>query len=366
MPVVPISQHSILVQAYNPLLAFILALFFALSIRFFILLFSAKNRGVLLTTYRLLAGIIFLLLGWLYALFVSPLLIWDRPARATAAVTFVAVLLWTVARSAGSGATKSPGFLSVTIRLILFVILLFAATATIIRTGYIALVGDRVTLLVDVTGETRSETPNWSSFTGQTPNQPLTLHHVVIWLPTGEKAADTWIFGDSFAVRGTAIRFSPTLRAMKIPNLYALVEIHNWYSTPERLSTQPAVRYWIPNSGPLSVHPWWRPIQNRLLAWWAGRDYYPPRLIEVRMSVPPKIPTWSQGNPHQVLSVHTGDTSPRAWWAIQMSDNESPLYPLVDAAGKPVQNKFLLVLRPNAIPTSRGSSPLEDKKTSRH
>ena len=358
MPLAPIPARSIPVLLYNPLLALILALFLGLAIRSFMLLYLQRNRGVFAKVLHLLAGMLFLALGWLYALFALPLLVWDRPARATGALVFLAVPLWTVARSAGSRATQSPRLLVVLVKLVLFVILLFTATLTIIRTGYLALVGDRVTLLVDVTGETRSVTTAWP-LSGLPRRESLILHHVVIWLPTGEKAVDNWFLGDSIAVRGRAIRFSPTLRAMRVPNLYALLDIHNWYSTPERLSTQPAAEYSIPNSGPLAVHPWWRPIQNRLLWWWAGRVYYPPHLTASTTSEPLKVSTWSQLNPQQVLSARSENLFPRAWWAIQMSENESPLYPLVNPDGTPSRNRFLLVIQTWGVTTSRGSSPLD-------
>ena len=88
MLLAPLRARSIPVLLYNPLLAFIVALFFALAVRSFILSILRRNRGLLATLFRLLAAIVFLLLGWLYALFAAPQLTWDRPARATAAVTF--------------------------------------------------------------------------------------------------------------------------------------------------------------------------------------------------------------------------------------------------------------------------------------
>jgi len=358
MPLAPIPARSISVVLYNPLLALILALFFGLAVRSFILLYVQRTRGFLATIFRGVEGVAFLALGWLYALFAAPLLVWDRPARATGAVVFLAVPLWTAARSSLSRTMKSPQFRAVLVKLVLFVILLFTATLTIIRTGYLALVGDRVTLLVDVTGETRSETDTLP-LSVPPRQESLTLHHVIIWLPSGEKAVDNWFLGDSFAVRGRSIRFSPTLRAIRVPNLYALLDIHNWYSTPERLSTQPAARYWIPSSGSLAVHPWWRPIQNRLLAWWADGVYYPPHLVASTTSGPLKVSTWSQLKAQQVLSGQNENTAPRAWWAIQMSENESPLYPLVNPDGTPTRNRFLLVIQTWGVTTSRGSSPLD-------
>lgn len=361
MPVGPIPTRSFTVVLYNPLLAFIVALFFSLAVRSFILLIARRHSSLFAKLVGLLAAIVFLLLGWLDTLFASPQLVWDRPARATAAVTLVAVLLWTVARSVGRQTTKSHRFLVVSVKLALFVILLFTATLTLMRAGYIALVGDRVTLLVRVTGEMNIETLSWTPPSGPTRTEPLILHHVVIWLPTGEKAADVWCLGDAIAVHGTAIRFSPALRALRVPNLYRLEYIRNWYSTPERLSTSPAAVYPFSNSGPLKVHRWWSPIQSRLLSWWSGNAYSQSQFSAVTIGGPPLAPP-SWRDPYLPIPGHAGIETPPSWWAIQMSDDESPLYPLVDADGRPAPKTYLLVLTTGGFATSRRSSPLEDKR----
>src|SRR5579859_5368452 len=97
------------VGVYNPLLALILALFFALSLRLFILFFMEGNRRPSATLFRLLAGTALLVLGWFYFLFVRPQLVWDRPARAVGIITFVGVLLWTVIRHTKGQTAKSAG-----------------------------------------------------------------------------------------------------------------------------------------------------------------------------------------------------------------------------------------------------------------
>jgi len=311
------------VGVYHELLAFILALLFAFSVRSFILLFVQSNRRASAILFRFLAGAALLILGWLYFLFASPLLIWDRPARAVAIITFVGVPLWTVIRHARGWAKKPAGVLAKLVNIALFVVLIFAATLTIIRTGYIAVTGDRVTLLVDVTGETRNQTIQGTT-AGE---ESVAAHRIIFWLPTGEKAADMWVSGDEMAVHGKAIRLPRVLNAIGIPNLYALQYAHNGYLSPERQNAYPQEAIPFPGTGELAVHRWWRPVQERLLNLWANL------------------------------------AAPGSWWAIQIADDESPYYPLIDPDGNAVHKNFLLILQPTAVAISRGSSPLEDKRS---
>jgi hypothetical protein len=314
------------VGVYNPLLAFILALFFALSVRFFILLFIEGKRRASSTLFHLLAGAVFLVLGWLFFLFATSLLIWDRPARAVAVITFVGVLLWVVIRHAKGRATKSTGIVEGLVYVVLFAVFMLAAILTIIRTGYIALTGDRVTLIVNVTGETRNQTVSWTTPGGLAGEKSLAVHRIIFWLPTGDAAADMWIYGDEVAVHGKAIRFSRFLNGIGIPNLYALQYAHNGYLSPEGQNAYPPEAIPFPGTGSLAVHPWWHPVQNRLLNFWANL------------------------------------AASGSWWTIQIADNESAYYPLIDPEGRPIHKNFLLVLKPTGVATSKGSSPLEDKR----
>lgn len=323
------SIFLIPVGVYNPLLSFILALFFALSVRLFIRVFIEGNRTGSATLFRLLAGGALFVLGWLYFLFVSPLLIWNRPARAVGIITFVGVLLWTVMRRARGQAAKSTGLHKQLVYVVLFAVFIFAATLTIIRAGYIGLTGHRVTLIVSVTGETRNQTVSGAQPENSPGGKSLVAHHVIVWLPTNEMAADMWITGDEMAVHGKVIRFSPFLHDLGIPYFYALLYAHNGYLSPERQTAYPPEAIPFPATGTLAVHPWWRPVQERLLNFWAKLG------------------------------------ASGSWCAIQIADDESPYYPLVDPGGKPIHKDFLLVLRPTGIATSKASSPLEDKQSAR-
>src|SRR6266702_8238198 len=87
-------------RVYNPFVALLLALLFAVALRFFLLAFLESRRGASVILIRLASGILFLVLGWLYFLFVTPLLDWDRSARAVAAIAAASILLWVIIRHA--------------------------------------------------------------------------------------------------------------------------------------------------------------------------------------------------------------------------------------------------------------------------
>lgn len=317
-------------KIYNPFVALVLALLFAVSLRFFLLVVLERRRGASVIVVRFVSGALFLAMGWLYFLFVTPLLDWDRPARAVAAIAMLGVLVWVIIRHIKGRKSQPLGYLVGFAYLAIYVVLVGVAVLSLLHTGYIALTGDRVTLLVTATGETRTESEHWTTPSGKPGAESVTAHHVIFLLPYGEKAADLWMVGDEIAVQGKAIHFSPTLNALGIPQLYSLASAHNGYLHPQRQNAYPPQTIAFPGNGPLAVHPLWRPIQDRFLSFWAG---------------------------------HLGSNS---WYSINMVDNESPYYPLVDKDGKPVRNNFLLVLKTDGIATSRGSSPLEDKHESRH
>ena len=264
-------------------------------------------------------------MSWLYFLFVTPLLDWDRPARALASVAVVGILGWVIIRYIRGRITQPLGYLAGFAYLALYIVLVGVATLSLIHTGYLALTGDRVTLLVDVTGETRKAGEFRTTSKGKPGTDSMIAHHVIIWLPYGQKAADLWMEGDEISVQGKAIHFSPTLNALGIPQLYSLVSARNGFLRPQRQNALPPQTVAVSGNGPLTVHRWWQPIQIRILSIWAG---------------------------------HLGSNS---WYSIKMVDNESPYYPLVEKDGKPVRENFLLVLNTDGIATSRGSSPLEDK-----
>ncbi len=313
------------ILALNLANALVLGLFFAIGLRALLLYFLDRGHGRWVIVGRTAAGAAYLVLGWLYMFFSAPLIVWDRPARAVVAITAALVPVLAVAWHLKARDSKPPGLLAGVLSSLLCVGMIFAATATLLRAGFLALTGDRVTLTVDVTGETRPQTAESAG-----PDQPatprtVTAHRVKFWLPTGIQVGDYWINGDRLAVKGRVLRLPPVLSGVGIPNFYQLLEVHNGYVNRDPKKGDVRQETPFAAEGPLAVHPWWRPIQTRLIHDWQGGD------------------------------------SGESWWALGSETNESPYYPLVEAGGKPLHRQFLFVLPPSGIPTSRGSSPLEGK-----
>src|SRR5690242_20490223 len=100
MPNTPALILVTRIEWNNFFIAFILAMFFALGLRSVVLLIADRGRGTLLALLRVAETAIFLALGWLYALFAAPIMMWDRVPRAIAATTLVVVLLSVAIRRA--------------------------------------------------------------------------------------------------------------------------------------------------------------------------------------------------------------------------------------------------------------------------
>jgi len=316
---------------YNVLVAFILALFFALGIRSLLLIILGRHPGVLHALFHLLVGITFLFIGWLYYLFTSPLLVWDRWAMGAAAATVLIGLLGVVLRHRRGRPLRSSGSFALLLTTIVLLCVLLVAALTVMRSGFLALTSDRVTLLVNVTGETKPELVRWAP-----PNQPareenLITHRVIFLGPDGRPVGEVWMYGDEVAVKGRVLRLSPYLNAAGIPNLYELLYAHNGYKTVERFNTLPHWAVPLTPLGSLTVHPWMRPLQRRILDRW--------------------VKTSSGGS----------------IWDIKAVSDESTYYPLIDAEGKAVHQTFLLVLTPGGFSTGRspsGPSGLDEKQDS--
>jgi hypothetical protein len=72
----------------------------------------------------------------------------------------------------------------------------------------------------------------------------------------------------------------------------------------------------LPCTGSLAVHPWWRPVQVRLLALWEN------------------------------------GTDESSSLAVRSVTSESTYFPLVDASGQPVKKTFRLVLTSGGLSAS--------------
>jgi len=311
---------------YNVLVAFILALFFALGVRSLLLIMADRHRGALHALFRLVTGIAFLFIGWLYYLFTKPLLVGDTWAVGVAAGTVLIVLLGVTLRHRRGGRLRSGSILALLLTTVVLLCVFLVAAITVLRSGFVAFTSDRLTLLVDVTGETKPERVRWAP-----PNQPpreedLITHHVIFIGPDGRPAGEVWMYGDEVAVKGRVLRLSPVLNAAGVPSMYELLFAHNGYHTVERHNTLPHMAVPISPLGSLAVHPWLRPLQRRILDHW--------------------IKTSNGGS----------------MWAIKAVSDESTYYPLIDAEGNPIHHTFVLVLTPGGFSASRNPAGSEQKQ----
>lgn len=312
------------IGAFNLAMAIVVGAFFGIGARSLLLVFIGPNGGRGTWLLRAMKGAVFLALGGLYTLFAWPMLVWDRPARLFAVITVVFPPLVAGLRRS-NGRAPHPLKLRGRLAAVLLKLVLFAAAIlTLLRAGFITLKADRVSLLLEITGETKSENGGGGS-SGRPAREPgVTAHHVILWLPDGTPATDLWVPGGRVAFRGKAVLFSRRLNAMGFPNLFRFLEAANGALDPRNADDFPLFSVPLPGTGPLAVNPLWRPIQAGILRAW------------------PRAP---EG----------------AWplWEIRVIERQSPFYPLVDEQGQPLKARFLLDVTLEGVPTSRGSSPLE-------
>jgi hypothetical protein len=269
--------------------------------------------------FRVLAfaslGIAALALGCLYAFLAHP---WLRlGVRGTLAAALGALLVaGPVVAILAAGRPAPPGGIGSWLgRAGLLLVLVVVAAATLLTAGFVSLTEDQPVLLVDITGETGSREVHWTPPDGTPQVQSLTTHHVVFREPGGSLVAEAWVYGDEVAVKGRVLRLSPVLNAAGLPNLFELLFAHNGWATAERHNAFPHVGVLLPRVGPLSVHPLWRPLQVRLLAYWERRG---------------------------------GDGA----WAVRSATIESTYFALVDPDGKPLSHTYRLVLTPGGLTSS--------------
>ena len=316
MSTVPAAILGALVQVQNLAHAGVLSAFFALALRALAVLLIDRGRHPLVSVVRVLAIGVFSTLGCLYALFTASIVVWNAPAVGIAVATALLVLSGEVVRRVMGWTARGPGAGGLLVQVVLVLALLLVALVTLMQAGFLALTEDRPVLLVDVTGETDTQTVRWAP-----PDQPLReerlmTHRVVFRTPDGIAVAEAWIFGDQVAVKGRVLRLSPLMNAAGVPNLFELLFAHNSYDTAERHARGPHMAVSLPPQGPLAVHPWWRSLQ----AW----------LLE----------HWERG-------TATGSS-----WAIRSATTESTYFPLINAEGKPVKETFRLVLTPGGLSAS--------------
>lgn len=306
--------------AFNLVTALVLGCLLAVSFRALALIPAEGQRGRASAVRRAGIGILFLILGALYAMIAWPMIVWNHPARILTVGTAVLVPVVSAARRKRNPGGPFPRPRPV-LGILFITVLLFLVAATLLRAGLVTLKGHRVVQLVEVTGETRPETVPVPGDPGGT--EQVAAHHVILVLTDGSVGADVWVYGTRVAFTGRAFLVSKAFNRMDIPNLYEFLAIHNGARDSEGGGAAPYFSVPFPDGGSLSLRSWWRGARNALLDAWVS------------------------------LGKHSG------LLGLRMVYNQSPYYPLADAQGKPLKKDYLLDLMLDGVPSSRGSSPLE-------
>lgn len=265
--------------------------------------------------FRLVGAACWIALAVLYALFSAHVLVWTTEAAVAAAIVTVLVLGPLMFPREPSRRRRPSPTLAVS-QVVGGLVLVLGAVVTLMGAGFLALTVDRPVLLVEVTGETGKQTVRWAPPDQSMREEILLTHRVVFRNPDGVSVAEAWLYGDEVGVKGRVLRLAPLLSAAGLPNLFELTFAHNGYRTAARHAAYPHVAVPLPPSGPLAVHPWWRPVQRRLLGGWE------------RVS--------GEGRP----------------WAIRSLTVESTYFPLVDSTGTPLRHTYRLVLTPGGLSAS--------------
>jgi hypothetical protein len=305
-----------LAQLYNPLTAFVLAAFWALASRAAILLTLGRKRGAVVVLPQLLVASCFVALGGLYGLFTAHMLVWNL-AAVTAVVLAVVLAGLSLALERRRGRERRlPSPTALLARAVVVLALLLLASLTLMRAGFVALTEDRSVLLVEVTGEIRTQRVRWAAPGRPVEERDLVAHRVVFKAADAVVLSEAWVYGDQVALKGRVLRLSPLLNAAGVPNLFEIQFAHNGYLTLERHNTQPHEAFPLPRLGPLAVHPWWSPLQRRLLE------------------------AWESG------------TTEGSSWGVKSVTTESTFFPLVGTLGNPITQTHRLVLTPGGLSSS--------------
>lgn len=300
---------AIVASSAGPAAAAVLGILVGLALRPVLLLARVdRGRGAVVSGLRALAIVGYGALAGLLAMLLRESFAWDRRALLTFGVALLVATgptLWLWLRGRRPSPRSITGLL---LRAVLVLIALLCAAIVLMRTGFVALVSETPLLLVELTGETRPQKVRWMA-----PDQPLreealTTHRVILKTPQGEPVAEAWLYGDQIAIKGRVLRLSPWLQLAGMHNLFELGFAHNGYLTAERHASQPHQSIPLVSRGPLSVHPRWRPLRDRLLQTWERK------------------------------------TDKDSEWAIRAATTESTYFPLVDGEGKPLRHTYTLVL----------------------
>ncbi len=320
----PLSDHPgpnfwIRIGAFNLAIALTAGALVGIGLRTLLLAWMDRESGSRRCGLRLINGLLFLALSAYYTYVAWPMVVWDRLARIAFMLTALAPSIVAGVRFAKGGLRDPPRLYARILAGVFGIVLLATAALTLLRAGFITLKGDRVAMLLAVTGETRVAMPKPVPGT-ESWVKPVTLHHVVLFLQEGPPAADLWIPGACVAFMGRAIIFSHQLNAIGFPNLYELQKVTNCVDKGGAAYSAD-----LPHVGPLAVNSGWTPFRNLILAAWPRAD---------QKDLP--------------------------WWGIRILENQSSEYPMV-VPDAPLKQDFLFDITLDGIPTSRFTSPLEKK-----
>lgn len=312
------------IGAFNLALAITAGAFVGIGLRALLLAWMDRASDARGAAMRALKGILFLALGGYYLYVAWPMIIWDRPARIFFMLTALAPPIVAAIRYSKGGLRGTPGLTRRIVAWCLTLVLFLAAALTLLRAGFITLKGDRVAMLLALTGEVGVEIPR--PVPGKKEQaKAVILHHVVLLLQDGTPAADLWIPADRLSFYGSAALFSHELNAMGFPNLYR-IKAFGYYTADGNRKPSNTISHEFPLIGPLRLQSQWAPIQDAMLRAWPRAD--------------------ENGSP---------------WWGVRIIHNQSPDYPLVNPDGTPLKKDFLFDITLDGIPTSRFTSPLEKK-----
>jgi len=161
----------------------------------------------------------------------------------------------------------SPHPLLFLFKLILVLIVLIAATLSVMLSGFQYLTEDHPVLKVVMTGNQKSEQLEWKPPNSELHKETLPAYEVLFQTPQGEPVDEIFAYGDQIAVKARILRFQPILNAIGIRNVCRIEYVHNGYETAERFNTYPHHAWELHSS-----HPWLEPYQKQFWNYW--ENYY--------------------------------------------------------------------------------------------
>lgn len=230
---------------------------------------------------------------------------------ATAAVVFLCLaalatgsVFWRLRKE------RTQGVAPVLFKTLFVLLLLCVSMLVVMMSGFLTLTEDHPILKLILTGSTRQEHVVWQPPNGVPQNQSLTDYEVVFQTPEGKPVAALFLYGDQVAVKVKVVRFRPILNLLGMRNLARIDYVYNGYTTAERHNFYPHHAEEIPAGNPAL-----EPFQKAFWQYWEDLYYG--------------------------KSGHT--------LIIESATLESNFFPLVDANGTPVRDKYFLTINAGGL-----------------